>query len=321
MFAMIFLVRFRAPISSVHRFCFAGSFILALAIAGGAQDARPGQATPSTSAKTETIPSYPDSEKGLESLVKNMINLEKKGDEEALEPYVSSLALPDAESWFKSVFGDNPGTQFASATKSAREAIETGVANTLSTNIREKRTNIKAIRLTNPCSVEVSPAEYPVLILRKRSDPLYDVHFSGNGSTTSWFYFAYVDGRFRFVGPMRKTDLPRNVEISPPSSTSAGPERTQAGGNFTQPRMIHPVPPEFPRDVTFPGQNVRVKVVFRAVISVDGRLKDLDLLEGQCSFVQPALDALNQWRYQPATLNGHPVEIQTTVSVDFSIGF
>jgi protein TonB len=35
---------------------------------------------------------------------------------------------------------------------------------------------------------------------------------------------------------------------------------------------------------------------------------------------QPALDAVRTWRYRPYLLDGEPVEVETTVSVTFTLG-
>jgi len=36
--------------------------------------------------------------------------------------------------------------------------------------------------------------------------------------------------------------------------------------------------------------------------------------------VQAALQAVKQWRYQPTQLNGEPVEVDTTITVNFVLG-
>ena len=61
------------------------------------------------------IPAYPNTPAGLEKLVKEMLNLEKRGDAAALAPYLQSLVLPDADAWFKSEYGDVLGFALASS--------------------------------------------------------------------------------------------------------------------------------------------------------------------------------------------------------------
>ena len=45
--------------------------------------------------------------------MKDMLKLEKRGDTNALAPYLQSLALPNTDAWFKSIFGDTVGAQLA----------------------------------------------------------------------------------------------------------------------------------------------------------------------------------------------------------------
>ena len=58
------------------------------------------------SAETRTAPFYPNSERGLELLMADMLALQKSGDAAALAPYLQSLILPNSEAWFTSTFGD-----------------------------------------------------------------------------------------------------------------------------------------------------------------------------------------------------------------------
>jgi len=43
------------------------------------------------------------------------------------------------------------------------------------------------------------------------------------------------------------------------------------------------------------------------------------VLSGPPLLIQSALDAVKQWRYRPYVLNGEPVEVETTITVMFSL--
>lgn len=305
-----------------------GLLFLALAVASSpwvhAQNSQPvtaqiqpssQQAAPPSPSAAPLIPSYPDTAKGLESLMKDMLKLSKGKDHDEMARYAKSLVLPDPVNWFKSVFGDELGVQFASATERARAEIEASALDTLSAYIHEKQSNIKVYRFVDPCNEEASAVEYPVLILRKQPVPLYDVRFSGGASTSSWFYFAFVDGAFRFVGPLRKEIAVHKSQSTSSNSTTS--DRIQVGGEIAPARIVHFVPPEYPRGALATG--LPGKVTLHMIISKEGMPDEIDVLEGQCPFVKPAIDTVRQWRYQPAMLNGHPVEVETTTTVTFSI--
>src|SRR5262249_39390417 len=60
------------------------------------------------------------------------------------------------------------------------------------------------------------------------------------------------------------------------------------------------------------------KVELHAVIAVDGTIQSLQLVSGEPMFVQPAMDAVRQWRYKPTLLNGQPVEVDTFITVIYT---
>ena len=79
-------------------------------------------------------------------------------------------------------------------------------------------------------------------------------------------------------------------------------------------KKVDPVYPKLARDARVQGQ-----VVLTAIISKDGSIEDLRVLSGHPMLVQAALDAVRQWRYKPYLLNGEPVEVETTVRVNFTL--
>jgi protein TonB len=60
--------------------------------------------------------------------------------------------------------------------------------------------------------------------------------------------------------------------------------------------------------------------VVSALIGTDGHIAGLRVLSGPPMLVQAASDAIRQARYRPWTLNGEPVEVETTINVVFSLG-
>jgi protein TonB len=77
---------------------------------------------------------------------------------------------------------------------------------------------------------------------------------------------------------------------------------------------VEPLYPKLARDARVQGQ-----VVLAAIISKDGTIQDLHVLSGHPMLVPAALDAVRQWRYKPYLLNGEPVEVETTVTVNFTL--
>jgi len=81
--------------------------------------------------------------------------------------------------------------------------------------------------------------------------------------------------------------------------------------------LMHRVEPGYP---TLPRQLGRGgRVELRAIIATDGTIQSLQVVGGDFLFYQSALDAVRQWRYSPTILNGQPVEIDTYISVIYSM--
>jgi hypothetical protein len=48
-------------------------------------------------------------------------------------------------------------------------------------------------------------------------------------------------------------------------------------------------------------------------------LKNLELVEGVCVLAKPAMDFVKDWRYEPTSRAGQPVEVDTTITVTFAL--
>jgi protein TonB len=86
-----------------------------------------------------------------------------------------------------------------------------------------------------------------------------------------------------------------------------------AGGLLIQ--KTSPVYPQIAREARVSGT-----VVIQATISKTGAIQNLRAVSGPTMLRQPALDAVKTWRYKPYLLDGEPVDVETTVSVTFSLG-
>lgn len=299
--------------SALRLVLLASAFALGLATAAGQQPTESSPAPSSPSMASVSIRSYPDSTKGLQNLVKDMLKLEKEGDQQELALYEKSLALPDPDGWFRSVFGEDLGAQMTVASAALRAAAEIHTADVLATQLAEKRTDVEAVRFDDSCNLRATATEYPFLLLRQKPEHLYDVRFVGSLNTSLWTYFAYVDGGFRYIGNFKKTELGVREEQSPTGPSS----RIRVGGTVAAAKLIHQVLPVYPQDAKAEG--MQGAVILHAIIATDGSIRDLYLNEGQCLLTQSAMNAVKQWRYAPTTLNGNPVEVDTTIQVIYTL--
>jgi len=65
--------------------------------------------------------------------------------------------------------------------------------------------------------------------------------------------------------------------------------------------------------------NVQGIVRLQAVIAKDGSVADLEAVSGHPLLLQTALDSVRQWRYQPTLQDGQPVEVATTIDLNFRL--
>jgi TonB family protein len=96
----------------------------------------------------------------------------------------------------------------------------------------------------------------------------------------------------------------------------AGPVRVSSGtimGNLiSRPDPIYP--PEAK------AAHIQGAVVLHALIAKSGQIEDLKLISGPKELAESAIDAVKQWVYKPYLLNGEPVEVDTTITVNFTFG-
>jgi len=77
------------------------------------------------------------------------------------------------------------------------------------------------------------------------------------------------------------------------------------------------VAPEYPQKAR--DNRIQGTVVLKARISKDGDVAELSVVSGDSSLAEAAIKAVKQWKYKPFLLNGEPVEIETTIQVNFTL--
>lgn len=82
--------------------------------------------------------------------------------------------------------------------------------------------------------------------------------------------------------------------------------------------LLSPIRPVYPPIAKTAG--ISGTVVVEAVISKAGAIESLHVVSGPEMLRNAALDAIRAARYQPFRLNGEPIDIQTTITVNFRLG-
>lgn len=106
-----------------------------------------------------------------------------------------------------------------------------------------------------------------------------------------------------------------NPTVAPPPPTPvAHPPRIS---HMMEGNLIYRVQPAYPPLAR--SARIQGTVQLRAIISRTGTIENLQVISGHPMLVGAAIDAVRQWRYRPYLLNGDPVEVETQVTVNFSL--
>ncbi len=108
-----------------------------------------------------------------------------------------------------------------------------------------------------------------------------------------------------------------NIAAVPKLAMPAPPKRVRISQGVTEGRLIQKIQPEYPPIAR--AARIQGQVVLSAIISKTGEIQNLVLVSGHPMLVQAAIRAVQQFRYRPFLLNGEPVEVETTITVNFQL--
>jgi protein TonB len=95
------------------------------------------------------------------------------------------------------------------------------------------------------------------------------------------------------------------------------PARLPVSAGVSRGLLVHQVKPVYPAPAII--ARVEGTVVLTAVINRDGTIQGLHAVSGPPMLVGAAMDAVKQWRYRPYMLGTQPVEVETQISVIFTL--
>jgi protein TonB len=98
---------------------------------------------------------------------------------------------------------------------------------------------------------------------------------------------------------------------------AAPPAPLAVGGDVKPAHMISSIAPLYP--ALAKSQHIEGDVRIDALIDANGRVSAMKVVSGPTLLHQAAMDALRQWKYQPATLDGSTVPMHLTVTLQFRL--
>lgn len=116
------------------------------------------------------------------------------------------------------------------------------------------------------------------------------------------------------------TDPATNLKVVQPrdmASMQAAEATRQVGPGAMAGNLLTKVNPIYPKDAK--AARIQGTVVLNAIIAKDGTIRELKPESGPAELQDSALTAVKQWVYRPYLLNGNPVEVETKISVTYSL--
>jgi TonB family protein len=117
------------------------------------------------------------------------------------------------------------------------------------------------------------------------------------------------------TGGLVVTQNGKVIYRSTPEGSGPNPATSTATNSGT--RLIRRVEPEYPQEAR--EQDIQGTVVLVVTIQSDGTIGEIGVASGDPLLANAAVKAVKQWRYQPYSVNGQPVERQTRISIKFTL--
>ena len=94
-------------------------------------------------------------------------------------------------------------------------------------------------------------------------------------------------------------------------------KRIRVAARVAEANLIHDVTPQYPPEAG--RARIEGTVLLMAVIGKDGSVKDVRVESGLPILAQAAIDAVRQWRYKPYMIDGEPVEVDSRITINFTL--
>jgi protein TonB len=109
--------------------------------------------------------------------------------------------------------------------------------------------------------------------------------------------------------------VPAVVEGPPPPPPPVPQGPVRIGGQVSAPALLKRVEPIYPAIAQ--AASIDGVVILDAIVDEHGRIQSLKVLRGHPLLAKAAIEAVQQWEYEPLKLNGTPTPFELTVSLWF----
>jgi TonB family protein len=253
------------------------------------------QETRPKTAQPITAQSYPNTTDGLHQLLNDLLLTAKNDDEAKLRSQIVEMEIPDYQIWFAHTFGKERGEKWAAMYEKTPQIAELQFQMLLVELARQKG----EISIDKPDTTKMYGTLTGPLGQYKANWKKTDASVGPDTQSIGLFYF--VDGKFRLNASVHELRI-----LS-----------TNNGGTLVQAKLIKKVEPVYPKE----AQVLRIQglVAVNVIVRKDGTVTVQNVGAGHPLLAPAAFEAVQQWRYEPATVNGEPVDVQAKVYVTFAL--
>ena len=97
----------------------------------------------------------------------------------------------------------------------------------------------------------------------------------------------------------------------------ATPQRVRVSQGVEHGLLVSKVQPQYPSEAK--EQGIQGEVLLQVTIDKEGNVANIQVVSGPEGLVPVSVEAVKQWKYRPYLLNGTPVEVETQVTVNFTL--
>lgn len=257
------------------------------------------------------VSTYPNTKEGLKQLLQDMRTAAKNGESEKLAALIKGAEIPDCVTWLHRMYDSDKADSWEGMC--ARKTLDADGESIHKAFLRlANQEGEFVIRKVNDDPMPGRGLEWGWLQAIRAPLDIYFARWKASGDPESSKgtpngYFMFINGGFRREGGGFAF-----IDAKPLAKTT----------KIVPPKLIKKVDPAYPPEAL--SQQISGKVRVYYVIGGDGVVYNAHAISGEGLSDDPSLrkaaeEAVIQWRYQPATIDGKPIQMNAvTVDITFS---
>jgi TonB family protein len=238
---------------------------------------------------------YPNGSEGLLRLLNSMLAAAKSDDRSKLQLMIRQTEIPNYHNWFATNFGQEKGESWAKPYGRWLEKNQKEFQDLL----------VQLAHMDGEFAVEKMDTAKRYDLLNGPLDGYFAIWkrptaAKGEQLVTLGDFF-FVEGKFRWD-----------------SNTQYFPFQKPKTASIVPTKLIKRVSPRYPEEAR--QKTIQGTVILNVILRKDGSVMVQNVAEGDPILSPAAIEAVRQWHYEPTMLNGQPIELETKISVTFTLG-